>query len=290
MKKNKSLLADEDIDLMLEHLKSEDDYVYKDFTSLRNSFSREIDLKEDKRHLLAENILQLEKKRAENLKKIEVLNKNNTIYAKNIDEIKSRQTNLTKRENWIKINYSDTVSGAMTTPQKSLNMDNSDTLSDTFYNLFKENMKTHERQVKSKLEELQTQKEKFLKTLENMFEQYDNELISISEEKEDLNKLYEEIDGKWKNAANLKKELSDDNDRMAEQIENDEKELETTEDDEIKLIKEFQKILQRMKADLNVSDVIMNVLFSSSSNEKNIYPGDQHLASQKSASPEDITI
>ena len=46
MENNESLPGGENLDLTLEYLKSEDDSVLKDFMSLRDTFSREIDLKE----------------------------------------------------------------------------------------------------------------------------------------------------------------------------------------------------------------------------------------------------
>jgi hypothetical protein len=66
----------ENLDLTLDHLKSEDDGIHKDFLSLRNAFSREIDLKEKKRQSLIKNIRQHELNQDENCKKIEVLDKN----------------------------------------------------------------------------------------------------------------------------------------------------------------------------------------------------------------------
>ena len=67
---------------------------------------------------------------------------------------------------------------------------------------------------------------------------------------------------------------------MAAQVFKDKKELEITFDEENNLIKEFQKILQRMKADINVSDITMDILFSpDKSNEKEESTEDQESAS-----------
>tara|TARA_B100000315_G_scaffold154634_1_gene143161 strand:+ start:40 stop:726 length:687 start_codon:yes stop_codon:yes gene_type:complete len=226
------------------------------------------------------NIRQLESNQIENCKKIEVLDKNVQIYDNNIEEIETRLTNLTKCENGIKKNYNDIVSGSVNNPQKLLDFGNPDSLSDTFYNLFKENMKVHGQQVKSKLEELQTRKEKFFETLKTLLEQYDKELSAISEEINHLNNLNEEIEIKKNNALQLKKELNESNDTMAAQVFKNKKELEITFDEENNLIKEFQKILQRMKADINVSDITMDILFSpDKSNEKEESTEDQESAS-----------
>lgn len=281
MESYRSLPGGDNIKPKLEHLKSEDDSIYQDFTSLRSAFSREIDLKEKKRQSLIKNIRQLESKQSENCKKIETLDKNVQIYDNNAEEIETRLTNLTRRGNWIKKNYSGIVSGSMNNPQKLLNLDSPDSLTDTFYNLFKENMPVHEQQVKSKLEELKTKKEKFFDTLKNLFEQYDDELSVISKEIKHLNELSEEIETKKKNAIQLKKELHESNGVMIEQVLKDQKELEITFDEENSLIKEFQKILQRMKADINVSDITMDILFSSNKfNGIEECPEDKQSASQ----------
>ncbi len=285
MENNKSFPGGDNIDPTLDHLKSEDDGIHKDFMSLRNAFSREIDLKEKKRHSLMENIRQLDLNQVENCKKIETLDKNLRIYDKNIEELEMRLTNLTKRENWIKKNYSAIVSGSVNDPQKLLDFGNPDSLSDTFYNLFKENLDIHGQQAKSKLEELQTQKNKFFETLKTLLEQYDKELSAISEEIKQLNDLNEEIDTKKNNAIQLKKELNENNDTLAEQVLKDKKELEITFDEENSLIKEFQKILQRMKADINVSDITMDILFSSNKSNKKEGPEDQESGSQRDQGP-----
>ncbi|MEE9165108.1 MAG: hypothetical protein V3U15_02475 [Nitrospinota bacterium] len=156
--------------------------------------------------------------------------------------------------------------------------------------MFKENLYVHGQQAKSNLEELRTRKEKFFETLKTLLEQYDKELPAISEEINHLNDLNEEIETKKENALQLKKELNESNDAMAAQVLKDKKELEITFDEENNLIKEFQKILQRMKADINVSDITMDILFSpDKSNEKEESTEDQESASQKTTSSEEIT-
>ncbi|MEE9165109.1 MAG: hypothetical protein V3U15_02480 [Nitrospinota bacterium] len=92
MENYKSLPGGENLDPTLDHLKSEDDGIHKDFMSLRNAFSREIDLKEKKRESLMENIKQLESNQIENCKKIEILDKNVQIYDNNTEEIETRLT------------------------------------------------------------------------------------------------------------------------------------------------------------------------------------------------------
>ena len=280
----------ENLDLTLDHLKSEDDAIHNDLTSLRSAFSREIDLKEKKRQSLIKNIRQHEFNQDENCKKIEVLDKNIQIYDSNAEEIETRLTNLTIGEKGIKKNYTDIVSGSMNDPQKLLDFGNPESLSETFYNLFKEKLSVHGQHVRSNLEELQTQKEKFFETLKILLEQYDKELLAISEEINHLNTLNEEIEIKKENALQMKKELNESNDTMADQVLEDKKELEVTFNEESSLIKEFQKILQRMKADINVSDITMDILFSPDKpNEKEESTEDQESASEESTSSEEIT-
>ena len=290
MENNDSLPGGENLDLTLDHLKSEDDAVHKDFLSLRNAFSREIDLREKKRQSLIKDIRQLELNQIENCKKIEVLDKNIQIYDSNAEEIETRLTNLTIGEKGIKKNYTDIVSGSMNDPQKLLDFGNPESLSETFYNLFKEKLSVHGQHVRSNLEELQTQKEKFFETLKILLEQYDKELLAISEEINHLNTLNEEIEIKKENALQMKKELNESNDTMADQVLEDKKELEVTFNEENNLITEFQKILQRMRADINVSDITMDILFSpNKSNEKKESTEDQESASEESTSSEEIT-
>lgn len=250
----------EDIELTLTHLKSEDDKVHKDFMSLRDTFVREIDQKDKKRRSLMESIQKLEMSQIENSKKDRILNKNIQIYKKNIKEIEKRLAKLNKRENWIKKNYSNIVYGTMSGPKQLSDMSKPGSLSDIFYNLFKDNMKLRGRPLNSKLEELQHQKEEFLGTLQDLFKKYDDELISINNEKIKSNDLKKGIETKHKNAVNKKKELKANNKTTAEQISKSEKDLETTLNEEKILIAEFQKIVQSIKADLNVSDLTMEVL------------------------------
>ena len=291
MENNESLPGGENLDLTLEYLKSEDGSVLKDFMSLRDTFSREIDLKEKKRQSLIENIRQVELNQIKNCKKIDLLDKNIQIYDKNIEEIETRMARLVKRENWIKKNYSDIVSGSIDNPKKSFILDNPGTLPETFYNLFKENVKARKLQGKSKLEELKNQKEKFLETLKNLLEEYDNELSTINEEIKHLKELDDEIETKKKDAIYLKKELNENNNSMKEQVLKDKNELKETFDEEDKLIKEFQKIIQRIKADINVSDVTMDILFSSKKpDKKEELPEDQEAVPQESTSSGEIAI
>ena len=291
MENNKSLPGGENLDLTLEYLKSEDDSVHKDLMSLRDTFSREIDLKEKKRQALMENIRQVELKKINNCKKIELLDKNIQIYDKNIEEIEARMGRLIRRENWIKKNYSSIVSGSINNSKEFLSLDNPDVLPETFYNLFKENVNARKQQAKSKLEELKTQKEKFLETLKNLLEEYDNELSTINEEIKHLKELDDEIETKKKDAIYLKKELNESNDAMEEQILKDKNELKMTFEEEDKLIKEFQKIIQRIKADINVSDVTMDILFSSKKPDENEeLSEDQETVPQESTSSGEIAI
>ena len=226
-----------------------------------------------------------------NCKKIDLLDKNIQIYDKNIEEIEARMARLVKRENWIKKNYSDIVSGSIDNPKKSFILDNPGTLPETFYNLFKENVKARKQQGKSKLEELKNQKEKFLETLKNLLEEYDNELSTINEEIKHLKELDDEIETKKKDAIYLKKELNENNNSMKEQVLKDKNELKKTFDEEDKLIKEFQKIIQRIKADINVSDVTMDILFSSKKpDKKEELPEDQEAVPQESTSSGEIAI
>lgn len=250
----------EDIELTLTHLKSEDDKVHKDFMSLRDTFVREIDQKDKKRRSLMENIQKLELSQIENSKNDRILDKNIQIYKKNIKEIEKRLAKLNKRENWIKKNYSNIVYGTMSGPKQLLKMNESGSLSDIFYNLFKDNMKLRGRPLNSKLEELQHQKEEFLETLQGLFKKYDDELISLNDEEVKLNELKKEIETKHENAVNKKKKLKTDSETTAEQISKSENDLETTLNEEKILIAEFQKIVQNIKADLNVSDLTMEVL------------------------------
>tara|TARA_Y100000294_G_scaffold162785_1_gene168127 strand:- start:152 stop:1027 length:876 start_codon:yes stop_codon:yes gene_type:complete len=291
MENNKSLPGGENLDLTLEYLKSEDDSVHKDLMSLRDTFSREIDLKEKKRQALMENIRQVDLKIINNCKKIDLLDKNIQIYDKNIEEIEAWMGRLIRRENWIKKNYSSIVSGSINNSKEFLSLDNPDVLPETFYNLFKENVNARKQQAKSKLEELKTQKEKFLETLKNLLEEYDNELSTINEEIKHLKELDDEIETKKKDAIYLKKELNESNDAMEEQILKDKNELKMTFEEEDKLIKEFQKIIQRIKADINVSDVTMDILFSSKKPDENEeLSEDQETVPQESTSSGEIAI
>lgn len=260
MKTPKPLAELEEIDLMLTHLKSEDDKVFKDFMSLRDTFIREIDKKNNKRLSLMEDIGKLELDQIENSKKDTVLDKNMQIYKKNLTEICKRLVNVNKRENWIKKNYSSIVYGTMSGPNQLLDTGKPDSLSNMFYNLFKDNMIDRGRPLKSKLEELQCQKEKFLDTLKNLFKKYDEELISLNEEKMKLSDLKNELETKHKNTVSTKKELKANSEAIVKQISKNEKELEATLNKEKILIAEFQKIVQNIKADISVSDITMEVL------------------------------
>lgn len=260
MKTKKPLPEVDDLDLTLAHLKSEDDKVYKDFMSLRDTLTREIDRKDKKWRALTENIRKLELSQIENSKNNIILDKNLQIYKKNLTESEKRLAKLNKRENWIKKNYSNIVYGTMSGHNQLLDMSRPGSLSDIFYNLFKDNMKVQGRPLKSKLEELQHQKEEFLETLKNLFKKYDDELISLNEEEIKLKDLKKEIETKHKNAVNLKKELKANSKVIAEQISKNKKDLETTLNEEKILIAEFQKIVQNIKADINVSDLTMAVL------------------------------
>jgi len=55
MENDKSLPGGENLDPTLDHLKSEDDCIHKDFMILRSAFSRKIDLKETIRQSLVKN-------------------------------------------------------------------------------------------------------------------------------------------------------------------------------------------------------------------------------------------
>lgn len=258
----------EDFSIILSHLKSENDKIFKDFVMLRDTFSREIDRKEEKRCSLIENIKQLESDKVENSKKEEIIDKNTLIYEKNQKEIEKRLTNLNERENWIKKNYRDVVHGTINNPQQLVDTEKPDSLSDIFYNLFKDNLRVHGHLAKTELEDLQRQKEKFLDTLKILFEKYDRELIVIDKEKIKLSRLKKEIEAKCKYALHKKKEIIKDNNKITKQVSKAEKELKINVKEERILIAEFQKIIQNIKADLNVSDMTMEVLSSSYPNEK----------------------
>lgn len=260
MKSKRSLAHIEDLDLTLQYLKSEDDKVWKDFMLLRDTFSREIELKEKKRSGLITNIQQLELREIEDSNKKDIIDNNLEIYKNNLKEIKKRLNNLNEREKWIKKNYTNLVRGAIKNPKQLLDKEKSNSISEIFYDLFKDNMKNQGHLVKTELEELQYQKENFLENLKKLFENYDNELISIHEEKIKLNRLDKEIEVKQKNGRKMKKDMETHFNNISEQILKSDQELVATSNEEKALIAEFQKILQNIKTDLNISDAALDIL------------------------------
>jgi len=112
-------------------------------------------------------------------------------------------------------------------------------------------------------ENLRRQKENFLERMQNNFKQLDEDLLSTTSEKDELEKSRVEIEAKNNQAKQRKEVLEATGHRLFNNLESYARELETSIEEERILVDEFTKMIKNVESCVTLSEEIDRVLFSS---------------------------
>ncbi|UCD12369.1 MAG: hypothetical protein JSU88_04605 [Nitrospinaceae bacterium] len=112
-------------------------------------------------------------------------------------------------------------------------------------------------------EKLLKQKENFLERMQSSFKQLDEELLSTTSLKDELEKTRVETEQKKEQALQRKQVLEATGHRLMNNLESYARELETSIDEERILVDEFTKMIKNVEGCVTLSEEIDRVLFSS---------------------------
>ncbi len=112
-------------------------------------------------------------------------------------------------------------------------------------------------------EKLLRQKENFLQQMQNSFKQLDEDLLTTTSQKDELEKSRVEIQQKIEQAQQRKQVLEATGHRLFNNLESYARELETSIEEERILVDEFTKMVKNVESCVTLSEEIDRVLFSS---------------------------
>jgi len=112
-------------------------------------------------------------------------------------------------------------------------------------------------------EKLLRQKENFLQQMQNSFKQLDEDLLTTTSQKDELEKSRVEIQQKREQAQQRKQVLEATGHRLFNNLESYARELETSIEEERILVDEFTKMVKNVESCVTLSEEIDRVLFSS---------------------------
>jgi len=112
-------------------------------------------------------------------------------------------------------------------------------------------------------EQLLRQKENFLERMQNNFKQLDEELLSTTSQKDELEKSRVEIEQQGSQARQRKQVLEATGHRLFNNLESYAQELEASIEEERILVDEFTKMIKNVESCVTLSEEIDRVLFSS---------------------------
>jgi chromosome segregation ATPase len=234
----------------------------QEYSRVVETFKKVLDYKEKFRNSLEVKLSAISKEVNDNVENLETLLRNIDIYDQNIDKISSNVGNLYSEESTIKAQYEELLNGSA--------------MEDT-----EPAEKNHEVQEGSR-ELLIQRRRNYLENLDKSFKRLDNELLSIEKLRAELTNARGEILVKKDGAKKKITLLEEAGKKLLDEVKRIEAELESSVQEEGKLIKEFKVLVGKVESSLEISNEMDHILFahltaeeSRSFPQKNLVPAQE---------------
>ena len=249
-----------DLNRELLSLKKGEMLLTKELQQIINFFNQMLTLKEKIRNNLKEKISKSESSRDDHFENLKKVVRNIEIYGKNLEQVKEQESELSKRETWIKTRYEEVLHGSSSIPLISLANEESEIFGDLCQELLSINDDLKKITTKTNREDLSKCREEYLKGLQRLFQKLDEELEESDGERDKLKKIRIEIEGKRSKAYKQQSALKKNYALLVEDIQKKKMDLDISVQEERHIISEYRQFIEQIKSSVKISSEVEELM------------------------------